>query len=188
MPVTTLDPRTALVVIDLQTGIVGMDGLAPHAAADVVARSVELLDAFRARDLPVALVNVNAQPPGRTETPPRFDGEIPEEWTRLIPELKQQPGDIFVTKRSRGALATTDLEQQLRDRRVTQIVLCGIATSAGVESTAREAHERGFHVTLATDAVTDRDAATHDYSITTTFPKIAETGTTAAILALLPPA
>src|ERR1700712_350408 len=149
MPVTQLDAKTALVVIDLQTGIAGMDGLAPNSAQDVIARSVELIGAFRARDLPVVLVNVNAQPPGRTEVPPRFDGEIPEEWTRLIPELNRQPEDIFVTKRSRGALATTDLEQQLRDRGVTQIVLCGIATSAGVESTAREAHERGFHVTLA---------------------------------------
>jgi nicotinamidase-related amidase len=165
MPVTQLDPNTALVVIDLQAGIVGMEGLAPHSADVVVARSVELIDAFRARDLPVVLVNVNAQPPGRTDVPPRFTGELPEEWARLIPELNQQPGDILVTKRSRGALATTDLEQQLRDRGVTQIVLCGIATSAGVESTARDAHERGFHVTVATDAVTDRDAETHAYSL-----------------------
>jgi nicotinamidase-related amidase len=188
LPVTQLDPTTALVVIDLQTGIVGMEGLAPHTAPDVIARSVELIDAFRARDLPVALVNVNAQPPGRTEAPPRFAGGIPEEWTRLVPELNQQPGDIFVTKRSRGALATTDLEQQLRDRGVTQIVLTGISTSAGVESTAREAHERGFHVTLATDATTDGSADAYTYSLANTYPKIAETGTTAEILALLPTA
>lgn len=188
MPVTTLDPTTALVVIDLQAGIVAMPGLAPHSAQDVVARSVALIDAFRARDLPVALVNVNAQPPGRTEVPPRLTGEAPPEYARLIPELNVQPTDILVTKRSRGALATTDLEQQLRDRGVTQVVLTGIATSAGVESTARELHERGFHVTLATDAVTDRDGETHAYSLANTYPKISETGTTSEILALLPDA
>lgn len=188
MPVTQLDPRTALVVIDLQAGIVAMEGLAPNTADDVIARSVELIDAFRARDLPVVLVNVNAQPPGRTEIPPRFTGEIPEEWARLIPELNAQPGDILVTKRSRGALATTDLEQQLRDRGVTQIVLTGISTSAGVESTAREAHERGFNVTLAADATTDSSADAYAYSLANTYPKIAETGTTAEILALLPAA
>ncbi|WP_027006948.1 isochorismatase family protein [Conexibacter woesei] len=188
MPVTQLDPQTALVVIDLQTGIVGMDGLAPNSAADVIARSAELIGAFRARDLPVVLVNVNAQPPGRTEIPPRFQGEIPEEWTRLVGELDVQPSDILVTKRSRGAFATTDLEQQLRDRGVTQIVLTGISTSAGVESTAREAHERGLNVTLATDATTDSSADAYAYSLANTYPKISETGTTAEILALLPPA
>jgi nicotinamidase-related amidase len=188
MPVTQLDPKTALVVIDLQVGIVAMEPLAPYSAKEVIDRSVELIEAFRARDLPIALVNVNAQPPGRADVPPRFTGDLPEEATRLIPELNQQPGDIFVTKRSRGAFATTDLEQQLRDRGVTQIVLCGIATSAGVESTARHAQEVGFHVTVATDAMTDRSAEAHNYSLDVTHPRIAETGTTAEILALLPAA
>ena len=96
-----------------------------------------------------------------------------------------QPSDILVTKRSRGAFATTDLEQQLRDRGVTQIVLTGISTSAGVESTAREAHERGFNVTLATDATTDSSADAYAYSLANTYPKISETGTTSEILALL---
>lgn len=186
MPVTTLDPTTALIVIDLQTGIVAMD-TEPHPAAAVVARAVELIDAFRARGLPVALVNVNAQPPGRAEIPPRFAGEIPEEWTRLVDALGTHPDDILVTKRSRSAFATTDLEERLRERGVTQVVVCGISTSAGVESTAREAHERGFHVTLATDASTDSDADAHAHSLAHVYPRISETGTTAEILALLGP-
>jgi len=184
MPVTTLDPTTAVIVIDLQTGIVALD-TQPHTAADVVARAVQLIDGFRARGLPVALVNVNAQPPGRTEVPPLIEGELPEEWTHLVDALGTHPDDILVTKRSRGAFATTDLEERLRERGVTQVVVCGIATSVGVESTAREAHERGFHVTLATDAATDSDATAHAHSLTHVHPRISETGTTAEILALL---
>jgi nicotinamidase-related amidase len=90
-----------------------------------------------------------------------------------------------VTKRNWSAFYGTDLDLQLRRRGVTQIVLAGIATSIGVESTARAAHEHGYHVTLATDAMADRDADAHANSIGRIFPRLGETGTTADIIALL---
>lgn len=90
-----------------------------------------------------------------------------------------------VTKRTWGAFHGTPLDTLLRDRGVTQIVLTGVATSAGVESTARAAHEHGYHVVLAIDAMTDRDADAHDHSVQRIFPRIGETATTGDILAML---
>ncbi|MEU9592765.1 hydrolase [Streptomyces sp. NPDC048219] len=189
MAVTALDPRTALVVIDLQAGIVAAP-TRPHDAADVVARSVELADAFRARDLPVVLVRVSFAADGADAVPGRTDagaagGTRPEGWDVLVDELAGHPGDITVTKRNWGAFHGTGLDVQLRRRGVTQIVLTGIATSIGVESTARAAHEHGYHVTLATDAMSDMDADAHRNSVERIFPRLGETGTTAEILELL---
>ncbi len=183
MAVTTLDPNTALIVVDLQKGIVSRE-TAPFAAADVVARSAELLAAFRAHRLPVVLVNVAAGAPGRTEQP-RPQGQPPADWADLVPELDRQPGDYLVTKRTWGAFAHTGLEEHLKAQGVTQVVVCGIATAIGVESTARQAYGQGFNVTLAIDAMTDLRPEAHRYSIANVFPRLGETGTTAEIIELL---
>jgi nicotinamidase-related amidase len=144
-----------------------------------------MADAFRESGLPVVLVNVSGAPSGRTERSRAGMATPPEGWDELIPELGQQPSDHLVTKRTRGAFTGTDLEGYLRGEGVTQIVLTGVATSSGVESTARHAHELGFNVTLATDAMTDMSAESHDHSVQRIFPGLGETGTTAEILALL---
>jgi len=73
----------------------------------------------------------------------------------------------------------------LRERGVTQVVVTGVATSAGVESTARQAHDLGFNVTLAIDAMTDMDPEAHQNSVTRVFPKMSETGTTRQLLDLI---
>ena len=182
MPVTTLDPKTALIIVDLQKGIVGMP--TAHPTAGVVQNSAILADAFRSRNLPVVLVNVDAGAPGRTETPPRVR-DFPAGWTDIVPELNQQPTDHTVTKRTWGAFTNTGLEQHLKSLGVTQVVVTGVATTAGVESTARQAHEAGFNVTLATDAMTDMNLDAHTNSITRIFPRLGETGTTQEILTLL---
>jgi nicotinamidase-related amidase len=176
-----LDPQTALIVVDLQKGLAG-------ATPDfdlMVQRSRALADAFRARGLPVVLVTVDGIVPGRTEQPARFSGSAPPGYADVLPELDPQPGDILVTKRSWGAFATTDLECQLRSLGVTQVVIAGVATGSGVEATARQAYEAGFNVTLAVDAMADRRADAHAYSIASVFPRLGETGTSADILALL---
>jgi nicotinamidase-related amidase len=190
MALTTLDPRTALVVIDLQGGIVGAP-TQPYSGPEVVARTVELADAFRAADLPVVLVRVTFAAdgadavPGRTEQQRAGGGARPEGWDVIVDDLAGHPADIQITKRNWGAFHGTDLDVQLRRRGVTQIVLTGIATSIGVESTARAAHEHGYHVTLATDAMSDLDAVSHAHSIERIFPRLGETGTSAEILELL---
>ncbi len=182
MALTTLDPNTALIVVDLQKGIVGLDFIHPIAA--VIERSLALIDAFRKRGLPVVLVNVAGVAPGRTEQP-RHNSKFPDGWADFIPELDPQPADILVTKVTWGAFASTDLESRLKAIGVTQVVITGVATGTGVEATARQAYEHGFNVTLATDAMTDGRPGAHDYSIRSVFPRLGETGTTQDIINLL---
>ncbi|MDN7581677.1 isochorismatase family protein [Burkholderia orbicola] len=182
MSATRLDTNTALVVIDLQKGIVALP--TAHPVAPVIARTRELLDAFRSCGLPVVLVNVAGGAPGRTEQAPRT-AQLPADWTELVPELNRQPGDHVVTKRTWGAFTGTGLDAHLKAAGVTQIVLTGVATSIGVESTARQAYELGYNVTLAVDAMTDLNADAHVNSIERLFPRLGETGTTQDIVALL---
>jgi nicotinamidase-related amidase len=182
MALTTLDPNTALIVIDLQKGIVARE-TAPYPSADVVAKSARLIQAFRKHRLPVVLVHVVGGAPGRNEQPkppaPASD------WVDLVPELDRQPGDHVVAKKTWGAFAHTDLEEHLRAQGVSQVVVVGIATAIGVESTARQAYEAGFNVTLAIDAMTDLKAETHQNSVERIFPRLGETGTTDEVIGLL---
>ena len=182
MPLTTLDPNTALIVVDLQKGIVNLP--LTHPITGVIEHTRALLHAFRQRGLPVVLVNVDGGAPGRTEQPRRFS-TLPEGFSDLIPELDRQSSDIVVTKRTWGAFANTDLESQLKARGVTQVVVTGVATGTGVESTARQAYEAGFNVTLAIDAMTDGRPEAHEHSIAHVFPRLGETGSTQEILGLL---
>ena len=184
MPLSVLDPNTALIVVDLQKGIVGLPAI--HPMADIIGHARALADAFRARGLPVVLVKVAGRAPGRTEQPPGRAGPRPDGWTDLIAEIDQQPGDIVVTKRTWGAFANTDLEARLKALGVTQVVVAGVATATGVESTARQAYEQGFNVTLAVDAMTDMRPEAHDHSIRNVFPRLGETGTSQEIIDRLP--
>jgi len=182
MPVTTIDDKTALIVVDLQKGIVNLPTV--HPISGVIECSCALIDAFRHHGLPVVLVNVAGGAPGRTEQPRRHT-TFPEGFTDLIPELNKQPGDIVVTKHTWGAFPSTDLESQLKAKSVTQVVVVGVATGTGVESTARQAYEAGFNVTLAIDAMTDTRPEAHAYSLSHVFPRLGETGTTQEIIDLL---
>jgi nicotinamidase-related amidase len=182
MALTTLDPNTALIIVDLQQGIINLPAI--HPIAGIIERARALAGAFRTRGLPVVLVNVTGGAPGRTEHP-RPTGLRPEGWTDLIAELDQQPGDIVVTKQSWGAFANTGLEARLKALGVTQVVVLGVATATGVEATARQAYEQGFNVTLAIDAMTDMRPEAHDYSIKNVFPRLGETGTCQDVIGLL---
>ena len=183
MALTTLDPNTALIVIDLQKGLAGSPFI--HPLGEVVERTCALIAAFRKRRLPVVLVNVAGRAPGRTEQPPRLAEPPPDGWTDILPELDRQPGDILVTKRTWGAFARTDLEDRLKALGITQVVIAGVATGTGVEATARQAYEQGFNVTLAIDAMTDARSEAHNHSIANVFPRLGETGTTREIIDLL---
>lgn len=182
MPLTKLDDACALVVIDLQKGVVGLPTV--HPAGEVVGRAAQLARAFREQSLPVVLVNVTGAAPGRTDAGmPKFS--FPADWTELVPELGRHPGDHVVTKQRWGAFLGTDLDDALRQRGVTQVVLAGVATSIGVESTARSAYDLGYNVTLVVDAMTDRDADAHRHSVEKIFPRLGETAKTDDVLKLL---
>jgi len=187
MPATALDPKTALVVIDLQKGIAAYPTV--HPFRDVVANTARLAEAFRRARLPVVLVTVSFSPDGgdmlRPRAEVRRDLTLSPDFAELVPELGAKPGDLHITKRQPNAFYGTDLDLQLRRRGITGIVLTGVSTSAGVDGTARAAHERAYNVTFASDAITDMDAATHEHVMKKVFPRLGEIDTTDALLALL---
>ncbi|MDR3539075.1 MAG: hydrolase [Acetobacteraceae bacterium] len=174
-----LDPRTtALVLIDLQNGIVGMP-LAPRSGAEVLANAKVLAERFRQAGAPVVLVRVAfaedfADAPRQPVDQPltRPPGGLPAGWSVLADGLAQ-PKDILITKRNWGAFHGTELDLQLRRRGVRTIVLGGIATNFGVESTAREAWQHGYEVIVAEDACTSMSAELHDMSVRFILPRIA---------------
>ncbi|MFJ1766865.1 isochorismatase family protein [Amycolatopsis sp. NPDC088138] len=178
MALTTIDPGSALVVIDLQQGIVSAFDDPSVTAA--VKQAAHLAAEFRRHGLPVVLVTVTGRAPGRTDAG-RGGGAVPPGWADLVGELDAAPTDHLITKRRRSAFHDTGLDTLLRDLGVTQVVLAGISTSSGVESTARSASDHGYHVVLATDAMTDPDAEAHRHSVERVFPKLGETATTAEI-------
>jgi nicotinamidase-related amidase len=182
MPITVLDTKTALILIDLQKGIVAYPTV--HPIDEVVKHAAAVANAFRRHRLPVVLINVTGVASGRTEQA-RPRGEFPAGWADLVPELDQQPADHTVTKRTWGSFTNTGLDEHLKKLGVTQVVIAGVATSIGVESTARQAHELGLNVTLAVDAMTDMNIDAHSNSVTRIFPRLGETGTTWEIVALL---
>jgi nicotinamidase-related amidase len=184
VPLTQLDTTSALILIDLQKGIVG--SVRP-AVDEVVANAAALADAFRAHGRTVVLVNVAGGASGRTDAQAAGGARpsMPDGFADLIPELGSAPDDIRLTKHRWGAFTGSDLDEQLRARGVTQVVLGGVSTSVGVETTARSAYELGYHVVLATDAMLDRDPVCHEHSLTRVFPKLGETSTTDAIMAAL---
>jgi nicotinamidase-related amidase len=182
MAFSTLDPNTALIVIDLQKGIAAL--AAAFGGAAVIANAARLAAGFRARNLPVVLVNVVAGTPRRTEQ--SFAArELPPDWADLVPELNAQPSDHCITKHSWGAFSGTGLEEWLKARSVTEVMMAGISTSIGVETTARQAFEAGFNVGFALDAMADFNPDTQVNSATRIFPRLGETGTTDDVLRLL---
>ena len=182
MPLSQLDENAALVVIDLQKGMSAMPTV--HPMSEVVTGAARLAQAFRARGLPIVLVNVAGGAPGRTD-PGRPQMKPSPGWDELVPELEPQPGDYRVTKHCPGAFLGTDLDDLLRQRGVTQIFLTGVATSLGVESTARSAYDLGYNVVLVTDAMTDRDADAHRHCVEKSFPLLGETTAVQGVLELM---
>jgi nicotinamidase-related amidase len=182
MPLTKLDPTAALIVIDLQKGVVGLP--TAHPIADVAGRTAQLARAFRKRSWPVVLVNAAGRAPGRTDAGP-LKYSLPPDWTELVPELEQQADDHLVTKQSWGAFIGTSLDDDLHRRCVTQIFITGVATSAGVESTARSAYDLGYNVVFVVDAMTDRDLEMHRLSVEKIFPRMGEVDTTENVLKAL---
>ena len=192
--ITALDKNTALVLIDLQKAI--LKRKAAHPVKDVVEKSALLVAAFRKAELPVVVVQVNPFGAGwltsRKEEYGIPKGKVAQALVKfimsvtglldLVDEIKTQPADIFITKKTWNAFYHTPLQDELKKRNISGIVLCGVSTSIGVEGTARAAAERGYNLSFATDAMTDTKMEAHQNSINHIFPRLGECGTTAAII------
>jgi nicotinamidase-related amidase len=177
MPDLSIDPKTtALVLIDLQMGITRYS-TAPHASSGVIANGVRLAEKCRAVGSTVILVRVSFAADGSDRLNLPIDEQAPAsqlspDWADIVPELGPKPGDLLVTKRQWGAFYGTDLELHLRRRGVKTILLGGISTNFGVESTARDAYERAFALVFVEDAMAARSAEGHAFAITNIFPRL----------------
>ena len=170
----TLDPKTtALVLIDLQNGILGRK-LEPIPAETLVERGKALAGRFRAAGALVVLVNVApvAGDPRQVDEPSPLPKILPEGFIDLAPGLAE-PGDLKITKKSWGAFSVPELDLALRERGVRTIVLGGVATQFGVESTARQAWELGYELVIVADATTSMAPEPHEHSMRRVFPRIA---------------
>ena len=152
---------------------------------------MRLVDAARRAAAQPVLLHVGGSRDGADRLSPTVDqawpgaATLPPDWSDLAPELGSHPNDIVILKRQGGAFYGTDLDLQLRRRKLATIVLCGIATVFGVESTARDAFERGYEQVFAEDAMTGRNAESHANSIARIFPRMGRVRRTDEIIAAL---
>jgi len=155
-----LDPaRTALVLVDLMDRMVALP-LAPHPGPRVVAAALGLARAFRAAGAPV--VAVLARRAGVPEQPPGSD---------LVPEVAEA-ADLVVVKHGIGGFHGTELRERLAARGADTLVMAGVATNLGVESTARSAADLGFRLVFAHDAMSGLTAPEHEASVSLDFPRL----------------
>ncbi|BCZ45691.1 putative isochorismatase family protein [Clostridium gelidum] len=180
--------KTALVVIDLRNGIVNNER-APYTGAQVVQNSCRLIDAFTDNGIFVILVRVSSLD-GKDMVIPSLDSKInpmqfPEGWDSYVPELAKFKTAHTITKRQWGAFYGTDLDLQLRRRGIDTIVLCGISTEIGVDTTAREAYQHGYNQIFAEDAMTAGTKEEHDYVCNYIFPRIGKIRTSEEVISSL---
>ncbi len=182
--------KTALVVIDLQKGIAAFP-TQPYPSAQVVRNTVRIAEAVRAGGGFVVFVRVTGSADGRDMLTPDCDAPMgagvtrTSDWADLLPELGVTEGDHILTKRQWGAFYGTDLDLQLRRRGLDRIILTGIATCFGVESTARAAYELGYAQVFAEDAMTSLTAEGHTHTVSHIFPRLGRVRSTTDIVAAL---
>ncbi|CAM3577246.1 hydrolase [Rouxiella silvae] len=185
-----LDPKTtALVVIDLQKGILPYAG-GPHSAQQVLDKATELKTRFNTLGAPVFMVRVGwsatfdeaLKQPVDASAPA---ASLPDNWWEFPEQLNVTDKDLQVVKRQWGAFYGTDLELQLRRRGIKTVVLCGISTNIGVESTARNAWELGFELVIAEDACSAHNNDHHQSSVQFIFPRISRVRSTEEVLAAI---
>lgn len=181
-----LDPaKTALVSIDLQNALMGLN-TAPYSPADVVAKNRRIADALRAQGGLIVWVRVNLNDflSLPVDQAPQFGGQqMPDELSQIASTAGFQAEDALVTKRHWGAFAGTSLEEQLRARGIDTVILTGISTNIGVESTLRQGTGLGFAFVVPEDACSSQDADDHAYAVEKVFPRLARVRSTSEVIA-----
>jgi nicotinamidase-related amidase len=177
---------TALILVDLQHGIVGTE-TAPYPASAVVEKGAALAKAFREKGATAVYVRVDLSDTLNlpVDVPHGLPAHLPAIASEIVPQAGVQRGDLIITKRRWGAFSGTQLEEQLRTAGVTTVVIGGIATNVGVESTARHAAGLGFAVVTVENACTYRDAAAHHASFERIFPRLGRVRNTAEVIEAL---
>lgn len=184
--------KAAFVVIDIQKGILAIDRkLEPYTAKQVVANVSKLVRRFRELGMPVFLVHVTSID-GKDMLHPITDQRLqwsssqrPADWAEFVEEIRPTEKDIVITKRQWGAFYGTELDLQLRRRSIDTIVLCGVSTNIGVETTAREAYQYGYNQVFVTDAMAASSKDEHEVTLKFIFPRIGLLRTTEQVLSAL---
>ncbi|MDO5032428.1 cysteine hydrolase family protein [Corynebacterium sp.] len=175
---------SALIVVDLQKGILAMTPV--EVAAPIIAANRRLAAAWQSAGRPVVWVTANGLPAGHVAQPVPEPAELPADFATLHPDFSVKDGDILLPKpRTISPFARTDLAAQLRERGITDVVIGGIATGAGVEGCARSAYDEGFTVTVVADACADPNPARHAASLQNVLPTIGFTTSTEDAVAAL---
>jgi nicotinamidase-related amidase len=189
-----LDPkRTALLVMDFQQGVLQrMPGLEP-----LLARVQGAIANMRDHGGTIGYVRVAFTDEDWAAIPPAnqifalaaqnrmMHHEDPS--TAIHDSLGPHPGDIVVRKTRVGAMSTTDLDRQLRDRGIDTLVLAGISTSGVVLSTLIEAADRDYRLYVLSDGTEDPDQQARDVLLGRIFPRRAQVIDTATLRGLLSP-
>lgn len=125
----------------------------------VLPHALRLRDHFRARGRPVLHVTIGAALPDASDAPPHmrklfveFHNHLGSREHEIVDELKPLPGEHVLRKTTIGAFASTNIDSLLRALGAEQLWMCGVSTNMCVETTAREAADRGYLVTLVEDA------------------------------------
>jgi len=183
--------KTSLVIIDLQKGITSRP-TAPNSADTVLKNASSIADAFRKNNMPVFLVRVKPSADGKDSLHPIVAESMwdqsqtpPPDWADIVPQMGPKPDDFVITKHQWGAFYGTELDLEFRRRGIITMVLCGIATHIGVESTARFAYEYGYNQIFVEDAMAAMSAEEHNFTVTKIFPRIGLVRKTADILAAI---
>ncbi len=178
---------TAFVVIDLQKGIASQQTM-PHAASSVVANCAKIADKFRQAGAQVVLVRVAFVEDGsdrvqvQVDSTPFRSGALPADWSIIVPEMGPKEHDIVITKKQWGAFYGTELDLQLRRRGIKTIVIGGISTNFGVESTARDAFEHNYALIFVEDGMAGLKAEMHEFAVQNIFPRLGRVRTTQEVL------
>lgn len=144
----------------------------------VIPNHQRLLRFFREQQLRVIFITFAAHLPNAADWLPlrrRRDQEIEAEYgkktailhlgleeARVLDELAPQGGELVINKVSRGAFNSTGIDALLRNMDVTGLVITGVVTNVCVETTARDAADRGYKVVLVDDACASYNQAAHD--------------------------
>ena len=182
--------KTAIVVIDLQKGIASIQS-EPYSPGVIIANTAKLLAAGRKNNMPVFLVHVTPSPDLKDSLRPIAETSFQRSgfnpgWSEFVPELNIQPNDFLITKHQWGAFYGTELDLQLRRRGIDTIILCGIATNFGIESTARYAYELGYNQIFVEDAMAARSKEEHEYPLKYIFPRLGLIRNTEEVMKALP--
>jgi nicotinamidase-related amidase len=175
-PFDLIAAQAGLVIIDMQRDFLEPGGFGTALGNDVsllrrtIAPTRRLLEAARVASLTVIHTREGHRP-DLADLPPakKARGRLPngigdpgpmgrilvrgEPGHDIIPELYPVPGEPVVDKPGKGAFHATDLDAMLKNRGITQLVVCGVTTEVCVNTTVREANDRGYECVVVEDCV-----------------------------------